>query len=97
MLQSTFDKRTARLSKNSMAYKSVKELLSGTEMIRPCYTSGSGKWSAITDKTDEILQALKLAGLKENKDFTIGNDAPKGGKLGQFITLTATGRKKRIK
>lgn len=49
------------------------------------YYSGSGKWTSIKERCPEIY--LRAWGI----DFEAGNDAPKGGKIGNYITLSKKG------
>lgn len=49
------------------------------------YKTGSGKWSNTTDRFPQIY--LFAWGI----DHEIGNDAPRGGKAGNFIQLTKKG------
>jgi hypothetical protein len=57
--------------------------------IRPCYTTGKGRYtSAIIDVSKEITDVLNLMSIP----YELGNDAPKGGKLGNYILITAAER-----
>ena len=97
MTTTTFEKRTALLSKNSQAYKNAKLLLTQGGKVRTCHTSGRGRFTSNLDYTNETIKALCLLGLKLNEDFKKGNDAPKGGLTGNYVELTAKGRTKMIK
>jgi len=97
MKAETFEKRTAKESKNSIAYDLVYNLLHGSKLVRPCYTQGSGRWTSIADHLNETKWMLNRIGLKESFDYTVGNDAPKGGKTGYYIKLTSRGRRKMVK
>lgn len=59
-------------------------LNNGRNTIRPCYTSGRGRFCKNMDYTREVAELLKKANIK----FVEGNDAPRGGKEGNYITLT---------
>jgi len=54
---------------------------------RPVEGTGSGKWSSTKDNTDNVTHLLKLLGY----GYTITNDAPRGGKQGTLLKLTAKG------
>lgn len=95
MKTTTFDKRTSAINRNTKGYQLAKELLTYGGTIRPCWTSGTGRFCKNMDYTNDTIDVLKHAGLKEGKDFVCGNDAPKGGKTGNFIRLIA--KSKRIK
>lgn len=51
--------------------------------IRPCKTSGSGRFTKNADYTADICAALDILGI----EYTSGNDSPRGGKTGNFIKL----------
>lgn len=51
------------------------------------YTTGSGRYTKITSSNPETY--LKEWGI----DFETGNDAPRGGQLGNYIQLTAKGKR----
>lgn len=101
MKLSTFENRTRGINKNSKGHQLAKQLLTTGEVIRPCWTSGRGRYTSNQDYTFDVRFVLQNAGLKcdhaESDDFIIGNDAPKGGKTGNYIKLTAKGRRKMIK
>lgn len=52
--------------------------------IRPVKSKGSGRYTTNVDSTEATQRLLNALGLT----FTVGNDAPRGGKLGDFIRLT---------
>lgn len=56
----------------------------GKNTIRPCHTSGRGRFCKNMDYTSEVASLLNKANIK----FVQGNDAPRGGKEGNYITLT---------
>lgn len=51
--------------------------------IRPCKTSGSGRFTKNADYTADICAALDILGF----DYIVGNDSPRGGKTGNYIQL----------
>lgn len=53
------------------------------EEIRPCHTSGRGRFTTNLDYTQQTMWLLNKMGV----DFIAGNDAPRGGKCGQFIII----------
>jgi len=79
-------------SKTSIAYKIVLDLIDNTgnsycvfgNTIRPCYTSGSGRFTTNLDYTNNVTSLLDLLGVK----YITGNDSPRGGKTGNFIKVT---------
>jgi len=52
-------------------------------IIRPCYTSGHGRFVTNMDYTCEICRLLDLLKVK----YEVGNDAPRGGQTGNFIKI----------
>lgn len=78
-------------AKNSIAYKVAMDIVNDTnnsymvygDIIRPCYTSGSGRFTSNQDHTLVICKTLAEMGLS----FTTGNDSPRGGKTGNFIKI----------
>jgi len=52
-------------------------------IIRPCYTSGHGRFTAILDYTADICHIFDLLKVK----YEVGNDAPRGGQTGKFIKI----------
>lgn len=70
------------LTKGNPAYKLIANALErNCNFIRPVIGSGSGKWSSIHDNTAAVSNLLKKLGI----EFTMTNDAPKGGKTGTLI------------
>ena len=53
-------------------------------VIRPCYTSGSGKFTVNQNHTASVTSLLNLLKIK----YTFGNDAPRGSETGNFIVVT---------
>jgi len=58
--------------------------------------SVSGRFSKNLDYTEDVINVLRAAGLK-NKDFDLRNDSPRGGKPGNYLVLTSAGKRKMIK
>lgn len=95
MQATTLSKRLAKKftgSKSAIAYKVVQDLVEGTKntylvregnVIRPVYTSGSGRFASNQDHTYAISNLLDLIGVK----YESGNDAPRGGLTGTFIKV----------
>ena len=88
-------KRLAKLkvSKSSIAYKVVAELLGlpnaektykvyGSH-IRPVHTSGSGRFTSNMDYTTDIKNLLASIGVETE----LHNDSPRGGLTGNILTL----------
>ena len=57
--------------------------------IYPKYYTGSGRYINLKDYSFHIIQILKMKGYK----FEQGNDAPRGGKEGDFIKVSKTALK----
>lgn len=72
------------LSKSSVVYKSVREVFEGKGYIRPCYSTGSGRWTRNQDHSFLIENTLKQIGI----EFTCSNDSPRGGVTGKLIVIT---------
>ena len=68
------------VSKNSTAYKLAMELATKSDKVSTCGTQGH----SYADNTATLSKALVKAGISH----ILGNDAPRGGKTGQFIALT---------
>ena len=89
-------KKLAKLyngSKSSTDYQIVKDLLSENpkrvfgksyNLIRPCYTSGSGRFTSNQDHTKSTCKLLSLIGI----EYVLTNDAPRGSATGNLITIT---------
>ena len=85
-------KKLAKLgiSKKSIVYGWINELIEGRKEFRPVYSQGSSwKHSSLFDRRVEFTTILKAMGI----EFVSGNDAPKGGKTGAFIKITTKIRK----
>jgi hypothetical protein len=93
MLRSTIAKRLGNLkvNKTSFAYQLVRDLAMNTnktykvygDIIRPCHTSGTGRYTRNMDYTDDVIRLLKSLHVM----FEIGNDAPRGGLTGNYIKV----------
>lgn len=90
----TLQKKLAKLSvnKTSVAYNIVADLvkIEGKNsykvygnIIRPVYTSGSGRFCSNQDHTNATANLLLSLGI----EFKIGNDSPRGGLTGTFIEV----------
>jgi hypothetical protein len=74
-----------KLEKRSIVYGWVKELIAGKKDFRPVYSQGSSwKHSSLVDKRKELTTILKAMGV----EYKSGNDAPRGGRTGAFISIT---------
>lgn len=78
-------------SKSSKAYQIVSELLGGSQRtyaingneIRPCYTSGSGRFTSNQDHTSAVISLLSKIGI----EFELINDAPRKSPTGNKIVI----------
>ena len=89
MIVKGVDYKGRRYTQNNIKVKKEWTLImdalnSGKNIIRPCHTSGRGRFCKNMDYTREVAALLKKANIK----FVQGNDAPRGGKEGNYITLT---------
>ena len=104
MKNSTFQNRIKKSTSGTNGKAIALNLLTGTSTygkwdenkIRTCWTSGSGRFTKNADYTDDALNALYFAGLKEGVDVILNNDSPRGGKCGNYLTLTSKGKRKMI-
>ena len=82
-------------SKNARGYQIVNDIIDtrsksmhvtskGEIIIKPCYTSGSGRFTKNMDYTSEVTRLLDLIGVK----YITGNDAPRGSATGKWIKIT---------
>ena len=53
------------------------------DIIRPCTTSGRGRFTTNLDYTADVCRMLDQLGIK----YISGNDSPRGGKTGNFIKV----------
>ncbi len=84
MKRETLLKRLANqnISKCSIVYKIVIGLYGG-ETIRPCHTSGRGRFTSNQDHTQELCALLD----KLNVKYTRGNDSARGGLCGNWVKI----------
>lgn len=70
--------------RTSSAYRLIRTACeTGRTMIRPCWQSGCGRFTTNMDYTADtcsVLDALRVR-------YVRGNDAPRGGKTGNYIKL----------
>lgn len=71
------------ISKSANAYKMVKNAIETGKIIRPNYHQGTGRFGSTNENKMQVESLLRKMGI----DFTSGNDAPKGGKTGEWIML----------
>ena len=90
MRRSTIAKRLAKSSvnKTTFAYKVVAEIAgvgkcTTYNVIRPCYTSGSGRYISNQDHTSEVRALLDELNIR----YEFGNDAARGGLTGNFFKI----------
>lgn len=73
-----------RVARSSSAYKLVVLACNnGNDVIRPCWTSGSGRFTSNMDYTADTCKLLGLARVK----YITGNNSPRGGKCGNWIRI----------
>ena len=53
------------------------------DIIRPCTTSGHGRFTTSLDYTADVCRLLDRLKIK----YISGNDSPRGGKTGNFIKV----------
>lgn len=78
-------------SKTSKAYQIISEILGSDKktymvfgrIIRPCHTSGTGRFTSNLDYTKDVIDLLDLLKVK----YEVGNDSPRGGLTGNFIKI----------
>lgn len=78
VLEEDFHKLNLR--KNSYKYNMTLQIIQGN----PVYTVLSGTKWGWQDYTNDVVDVLKKLGVK----YKIGNDAPRGGKLGTYVEVT---------
>lgn len=82
-------KRTSDF-KGTAALKLIHKWIEDGQPIRPCYTSGSGRFTSNQDHAASVRTILRAL----NCPFTAGNDAPRGGLTGQWIKPSAASWRK---
>lgn len=90
MKASTITKRLAALvaakkvQKNCSAYRLILQACeTGRAVIRPCWTSGAGRFCSNLDYTATVCRLLDALRVQ----YVRGNDAPRGGLPGNFIQI----------
>jgi len=77
--------KKANVNKCSASYKLLVNWLNaeGNNVIRPCWTSGRGRFTTNLDYTQQLANLLTSLKVR----YTVGNDAPRGGKSGNYIKI----------
>lgn len=90
MKASTITKRlaalvaTKKVQKNCSAYRLILQACeTGRAVIRPCWTSGAGRFCSNLDYTADVCRLLDALRVQ----YVQGNDAPRGGLPGNFIQI----------
>lgn len=87
MKKETIKKRLekANVNKTSSAYKLLKKWLNddGNTIIRSCWESGRGRFTTNLDYTSQLERLLTSLKVR----YISGNDAPRGGKTGNYIKI----------
>ena len=90
MKTTTILKRMAglKVNKTSLVYKMIvdycKAYDDGREtIIRPCKIYGAKRFITLNDKTDELCLLLD----RMKVSYARGNNAPKGGKCGNYVKI----------
>ncbi len=88
-LQARIEKHLyTKSGKLASKYEEVVELLNHPDRImRPVWWRRRG--SSLRDNHENLEHGLTVIGI----DYTTGNDAPRGGKDGYFVRLTAKGKR----
>lgn len=93
MRKGTIKKRLERMAPNraTIAYKLINNWLNveGNMVIRPCWTSGRGRFTTNLDYTEDLIRLLNDLRVRH----IVGNDAPKGGKCGNFVVIILDNKK----
>lgn len=74
------DFHNLKLRKNSYKYNMALEIIQGN----PVYTVLSGTKWGWKDYTGDVIEILKILGVK----YKVGNNFPRKGKLGTFVEVT---------
>lgn len=61
----------------------------GKDRVHPCTWCRSGRHISLSDHRSDYIIALKKLGI----DYVADNDAPRGGMEGEYIELTAKGKR----
>lgn len=87
MRKETIKKRLekAKVNKTSSAFSLLSEWVNASDnyIIRPCWTSGRGRFCTNLDYTEQLKRLLTSLNVR----YVSGNDAPRGGKCGNFIKI----------
>lgn len=95
MKKETFEKKVKKFlcTKQGTIKKCYSHLYSFIESdnrFHGCkWSSGKGFLNLSTSAHDNLIEALKVIGI----DYSVGNDAPRGGQGGMFVELTEKGRR----
>lgn len=88
MNSQTFTDRLSRATNRPTVRKLVAELVRHGE-TRTGYYTGRGKRTTANDNTTDVMTALRKMGI----EAITGNDAPRGGVGGNYVKLTAKGKR----
>lgn len=87
MKKGTIAKRLekAKVNKTTSAYHLLAVWLKNpfSPVIRPCWTSGKGKFCKNLNHTQDLCNLLELLRVR----YELSNDAPRGGKTGNYIRI----------
>lgn len=87
MKKETIAKRLAKsnANKGTSSYKLLTEWLASdfNYKIRPCWTSGRGRFTSNLDYTNSLCMLLSSLRIR----YEVGNDAPRGGKTGNYVLI----------
>ena len=73
-----------KVSRNSLSYKSAYEAIQNPNTkVRTGKSFGSGRYSSSSMWTDAVISIFNRIGAK----YETGNDAPKGGRSGEFVIV----------
>lgn len=74
-----------KINKTTEAYRLLNEWLQVPEnpKIRTCWKTGTGRFCHNLDYTSDFTTLLAKLGVR----FEIGNDAPRGGKNGNYVQI----------
>jgi len=70
--------------KGTIAYNLVESVTNGETFLRPCYVSGSGRYTSNQDHTDSTKKLLDLLGV----EYKFGNNAARGSATGNYISIS---------
>lgn len=83
--------KKANVNKGTASYRLLTEWLNaeGNNVIRPCWTSGRGRFTTNLDYTEQLKSLLSSLRVR----YIVGNDAPKGGKCSNFVVVVLDNKK----